>query len=388
MRLNKTSYQYLWKESRLDTGLRSGVSLHSHTSYSEESMAITASFLRRFPILDRTLGRAIDFRNAFWTPPLSAQASQRLEEQQIHDQLQLSALVSLTDHDDIQAGMMLRALGHGSAPVSTEWTVPYRSTFFHLGIHNIPFTQAPDLMNEMKQYTARPEASRLKELLGSIATLPEVLVVLNHPLWDEEEIGQAQHEGTLAALLSDCKPFIHALEVNGLRTRTENARVFQLGEENGLPVVAGGDRHGCEPNSILNVSSATTWSEFIYEIKRLGQSQVVFMPQYRRPLALRTAELVCDILREHPGSPADRRTWKDRVFERPGGTETPVPISALQLSRSANLSFATLDAVVRTTQSRAIQALLQVGKSSSSVRTSRRKGVALPALERDSTTIV
>jgi len=60
-------------------------------------------------------------------------------------------------------------------------------------------------------------------------------------------------------------PFLHALEVNGMRSRRENREVVVLAEEVNLPVVAGGDRHGFEPNAVLNLSCAGSFEEFIWE---------------------------------------------------------------------------------------------------------------------------
>ena len=51
----------------------------------------------------------------------------------------MPGLVSITDHDDIQAPMLLRSVPSSRhIPVSVEWTVPFGTTAFHLGIHNLP----------------------------------------------------------------------------------------------------------------------------------------------------------------------------------------------------------------------------------------------------------
>jgi len=49
--------------------------------------------------------------------------------------LGLRPLVSLTDHDNIDAGLALE-----DEPISVEWTVPYERSIVHLGIHNLPPT--------------------------------------------------------------------------------------------------------------------------------------------------------------------------------------------------------------------------------------------------------
>jgi hypothetical protein len=77
-------------------------------------------------------------------------------------------------------------------------------------------------------------------------------------------------------------------------------------------VISGGDRHGCEPNANLNLTNASTWEEFIAEV-RAGHSHVLFMPQYRESLVLRYIENVWHVVRDHPNLP-DRLHWSDRVF--------------------------------------------------------------------------
>src|SRR5690606_22671198 len=113
-----------------------------------------------------------------------------------------------------------------------------------------------------------------------------VLIVLNHPLWDEGGISQAAHEESLRRLLTQMHGLIDALELNGLRTWKENLRVMALAEQVGLPLVSGGDRHGHEPNALLNVTRAGTFAEFAEEVRE-GESHVVVMPQYREGRKLR-----------------------------------------------------------------------------------------------------
>ena len=102
-------------------------------------------------------GFDLDFGRAFWTPPFSPRQAYRLEEKQIQRRFGLPAVVSLTDHDDVRAGSLLRILDRfGQVPVSTEWTVPFGPTFFHLGLHNLPAEQASGIMWELARFTANP----------------------------------------------------------------------------------------------------------------------------------------------------------------------------------------------------------------------------------------
>ena len=127
---------------------------------------------------------AVDFSRAFWTPPLTPASAFAVERKQIVD-LDLRPLVSLTDHDNIQAGIALR-VEQSEVPISLEWTVPYRRSIFHLGIHNLPPASAQSWMSAMAHYTAAPQESLLHEILSGLASIPDLLIVLNHPFWLEE----------------------------------------------------------------------------------------------------------------------------------------------------------------------------------------------------------
>src|SRR5690242_12258742 len=100
----KTTYQFFWKDRSVRADFRAGVSLHSHTMYSEESLDILPRYTCKVPLLRDLLDARIDYNHAFWTPPLSPRQAHRLEEKQIQRHFQLPGLVSLTDHDSIQAG--------------------------------------------------------------------------------------------------------------------------------------------------------------------------------------------------------------------------------------------------------------------------------------------
>jgi hypothetical protein len=336
-----THSQFFWRDRSIRSRFRAGVSLHSHTMYSEESLYGASVFIAAVPYLRRAIQRqeaeyrrahniSVDLQHGFWTPPLTPRQAYRLEQKQIEQRFQLPGLVSLTDHDDIRAGAQLTVLQRfSSAPVSTEWTIPFGETFFHLGVHNLPHDEAGALMRQLSAYTVRAQKSELAGLLELLNSHPDVLVVLNHPLWDEKGIGRQKHEAILSGLLSRYWRFIHALEINGLRTMRENQRVLCLGQDLDMPVVAGGDRHGVEPNAILNLSRAETLGGFVHEVRYQRWSHVVFMPQYRRPQILRIVDTVMDVLRDYPENFEGRRTWPDRVFYRHPETGTPVPFASV-----------------------------------------------------------
>ena len=337
--MSQTTIQLLWEERNIRPEFRAGVSLHSHTMYSEESLDMIPRYTGKVPFLGKAVRKEskryqdkncerLDFSRAFWTPPLSPRQAYRLEQKQLQNTFQRPGLVSLTDHDDIRAGAQLQVLNDfRNAPVSTEWTIPFGPTFFHLGVHNLPSASATAIMGELREFTAAPSPERLDQLLASLNELPDVLLVLNHPLWDEKGIGIAEHAQVLGRLLERHGARLHALELNGLRTWKENQQVIWLGRQTGLPLISGGDRHGLEPNSIVNLTQGGTLADFIHEIRYHRRSHVVFMPQYREPTKLRILQTMVDIVRDYQDNLEGRRSWSDRVYYRPTGSSTALPLS-------------------------------------------------------------
>jgi len=312
-----------WR-NRADTAcFRTGVSLHSHTLHSEESLAFIPRYTAGVPIAGRAIGRQaeryktltgreLDFSRAFWRPPLGPREAYELEARQI-ETLGFAPLVSLSDHDDIQAGSQL-AVVEPHQPISVEWTIPFGPTFFHVGVHNLPHEQAHAVMIELKLFTSQPARSRLTEILAWLNEFDETLIVLNHPMWDEARIGVVEHAQLLGRLLERYGEHFHALELNGLRPWKENQRVTWLAENSGYVLISGGDRHGLEPNANVNLTNAQSFAEFVAEIRRDRASDVLFLPQYREPLRLRMIETMWDVVRDYSEFPAGRRRWNDRVF--------------------------------------------------------------------------
>jgi hypothetical protein len=336
--MTTTKIQFLWQNRSVPSNCRTGVSLHSHTMYSEEKLEVIPRYADRIPFLREAVRREenryrrrkqepLDFSRAFWSPPLPPREAYRVEQQQIEQKLGLVPLVSITDHDDVRAAQHLRVMEeYAHVPVSTEWTIPFGPTFFHIGAHNLPAPLAPAISAELASYTANPEKRRLYELLDCLHGIDSVLLVLNHPLWDEGEIGVSDHAHVLGRLLERHGHHLHALEVNGLRSWKENRQVIRLGRESGHPIVAGGDRHGLEPNAILNLTSARTIEDFVAEV-RMGCSHVVFMPHYHEPLRWRVLQTMLDIVRDYPDNPKGLRSWSDRVFYRLTPGAEPIPLS-------------------------------------------------------------
>lgn len=327
----------IWKQPRLAGKYRTAVSLHSHTNQSKESLLFIPAFAEKWPLLRWALKeqvrksvRPVDFSQAYWTPPLPPKLAFELESNQIEIDLELMSLVSLTDHDSIGAPSALRQLpAPVQIPFAVEWSVPFEGAVFHLGIHNLPESQAHLIMDDLAAYTRAPSAPRLLELLAALHELPEVLIVFNHPLWDQYCLGQPVFLGKLELFLQRHVQFFHALELNAMRAWTENKKVVELAAVWQRPLISGGDRHGCEPSAALNLTQATNFPEFINEIRHEQLSHILFMPQYAEPLGIRFIQTVIDTIRDYPDHPAGSRRWDERVFHMDFQTGYHRPLSAL-----------------------------------------------------------
>jgi hypothetical protein len=317
--LKKDIVTLLWQDPDSIRGFGSGVCLHGHTMYSEECLSFLPRYLKHVPGISQVVcgyqrRDSVDFARAHWTPPLTPASALRLEQDQIAG-LGLRPMVSLTDHDSIEAPTALQVTGNREeVPVSVEWTVPCQRAILHLGIHNLPTSKARSWMYVLSEYTAAPGESELRAILSELSLIPEVLIVLNHPFWLEEGVEEADRRSAVERLLHGSLECFHALELNGTRTWHENAATIELAHRYSLPVIAGGDRHACEPAACLNLTNAKSFSEFVSEI-RAGHSRVLFLPHYREPMALRILETAWEILRPYPEY-RGRERWTDRVFYR------------------------------------------------------------------------
>jgi len=331
---------FLWKSPEAARNFRTGVCLHGHTMHSQECLDFLPRYLHYIPVVSQMVrqyqrpGRngqpAVDFSRAYWTPPLTPASALHLERKQI-ESLGLRPLVSLTDHDNIEAGLALQvASPRRKTPVSVEWTVPYENSILHFGIHNLPASCDRAWMKAMAAYTAAPVEARLPEMLRALSALPETLVVLNHPFWLEEGVEKTAHPRALERLFRECIEWIHAFELNGTRGWKENAATIALAEAQARPVISGGDRHASEPSACINLTNAATFAEFAAEIRE-GYSRPVFLPHYREPMALRILQASWDILRNYPEYP-DRTRWTDRVYYR-GEDGTARPLSMVWQNR-------------------------------------------------------
>ncbi len=311
--------EFLWQNADSVREFHTAVCLHGHTLHSEECLSFLPRYLEHIPGFSQYVGGyqkrgSLDFARAYWTPPLTPASALHLEQRQITG-LGLRPMVSLTDHDSIEAPVALQLTESGEEiPVSVEWTVPYLRAILHIGIHNLPPADARRWMSTLAAYTATPNEAELPKILGELSRLPEVLIVLNHPFWLEEGVEERDRQVAVECLLRECAFCFHAFELNGTRKWEENAATIELARNYGKPVISGGDRHACEPAACLNLTNASSFAEFVAEI-RAGYSRVIFMHHYREPMALRILETAWEILRPYPEY-RGRERWTDRVFYR------------------------------------------------------------------------
>ena len=306
------------------------VSLHSHTHHSREIMADLPRYIARIPLVGVAFerekgryrereGRELDFSRGWWHPPVSPRGVFESEAQQIEQRLQLQALVSVTDHDDIRAGIELQELyANRRAPVSFEWTVPCGGGFLHIGVNNLPLREAGDWFSRLIAFTKGTSRESLTTVLADLNKVPDLLLVLCHPLWDLARVGADEHARQLRRFLTAHRRQIHAIEINGYRTWNENTGAQAVAVSAHLPVISGGDRHGRSPNALLNVTKARSFAEFACEIRR-GVSEVVVMPEYRQNLTTRKLVSASDVLKTAASDRNGREHWTDRVtWERDG----------------------------------------------------------------------
>jgi len=326
MNLKQTRLHILDKPKDLGAIAKNGVSMHCHTQHSKELLDFIPYYAEKLPIVSyfwekecrryvEREGKLPNFKTGYWQPPLTGQEVFESEKGQMNRH-GLDAIVSITDHDCIQANLEVNAqTANDLAPISMEWTVPFEYAFLHVGVHNLPPERAVEMTDKLLQYTAAgADNEKLHEIFSMLNELPEILVVLNHPVWDIEMIGDELHLALLKNFIAEHGRWIHAFEVNGFRSWSENKTVIEIAETHGFPLVTGGDRHCCHTNTVLNLTNSKTFAGFAEEIRVDKYSEIVLMPEYRESLHARQVAAIAEILQNYPEFPENRRRWLDRVY--------------------------------------------------------------------------
>src|SRR5262249_40102629 len=112
------------RHSRLSRtpGMRTAVSLHSHSECSRETLEFIPRFAKSIPVVSRFYeralveyqsenGRPLDFGEWYYRPPVTPAGVIESERAQLEQRLDLPGLVSLTDHDTVEGPLGLRANG-------------------------------------------------------------------------------------------------------------------------------------------------------------------------------------------------------------------------------------------------------------------------------------
>jgi predicted metal-dependent phosphoesterase TrpH len=281
---------YTYREcSRPDREFGYAVSLHNHSCHSVEKLAalnqvVKLAFMRPLSgVLQRSFGLdgvdALNYAEITYNPPYTPEDVYQMEAAAAADWGFDGAHLAITDHDEFAGNIALlrsRPDLNGRIAIGEEVSVWYQRHLFHLGLSGLPEIGIDETHNQI-QLAAR--GGRHDELFETIAA-SGCLVVLNHPLvaW-----GPGPEAIPVTDLLTRYGWAIHALEVNGMRRREENDRVLELAHQWHKPLVGGGDSHLLVASSIVSLSNASTFKDFVAEVKD-GRSVPFVTPDYFAPL--------------------------------------------------------------------------------------------------------
>lgn len=265
------------------------VSLHNHSCHSVERLAALNHVVKRVfmrplsGIVQSSFGLGgvsdLNYAEVTFNPPYTPEEVYQMEAAVAADWGFRGVHLAITDHDEFAGNVALRRARpdlNGSVAISEELSLWFEGHLFHLGVCHLPENEV-EATHAQIQSAAR--GRRYDELFETLAA-SGCLVILNHPL-----VAWTPGAQTIPAtdLLSRYGWAIHALEVNGMRTREENDRVLELARQWKKPVVGGGDSHLLVASSILSMSRAATFKDFIAEVKD-GHAVPFVTPEYFAPL--------------------------------------------------------------------------------------------------------
>jgi predicted metal-dependent phosphoesterase TrpH len=265
------------------------VSLHNHSCYSVEKLAalnqvVKLVFMRPLSgVLQSSFGlggvSGLNYAEITYNPPYSPEDVYQMESTAAARWGFDGVHLTITDHDEFAGSLSLlrdRPDIDGRLAIGEELSLWYQGHLFHLGVSGLPESGIDETHSRM-QSAAR--GGRYDELFETLAA-SGCLVVLNHPLvaW-----GPGPESIPINDLLTRYGWAIHAFEVNGMRRREENDRVLELARQWKKPVVGGGDSHLLVAGSIVTLSQAATFKDFIAEVKS-GHAVPFVTPDYFAPL--------------------------------------------------------------------------------------------------------
>ena len=323
------------------------VSLHNHSCHSVEKLAalnqvVKLAFMRPFSgVLQKSFGLGgvsdLNYAEITFNPPYSPEDVYQMEAAAAANWGFDGVHLAITDHDEFAGSLALlrgRPDLDGRITLSEELSLWFQGHLFHLGVSHMPESEVEETHARI-QSAAR--AGRYDELFETLAA-SGCLVVLNHPLiaW------RAGAETVpVAKLLARYGWAIHALEINGMRSREENDRVLELARHWRKPVVGGGDSHLLVASSVLSLSQAASFKDFVAEVK--GGHAVPFVsPDYFAPLKwklfLRVLFFISRYrqIASYKGQPIAAMLERRKVLLDPVGSASRVflaLVSALGLSR-------------------------------------------------------
>jgi len=272
-----------------DRDLVSLVCLHTHSSFSLENLASLnwvsrLSYMRPFKrLLQHAFGLGgipdLDYGQLCYHPPYRPGDIWHMETANAARLGAARLLLAITDHDEVAGGLELRQQQPDHAEqlgLGEELSVWHDGVLFHLGLSGLPTDKLAELHATLHSLARGGRLDEVFELLVSVGCL----VVLNHPLigWG----GNGPDAGPAVALLGRYGWAIDALEFNAMRSQAENLGVIALSQRTGKPLVGGGDSHLLLASAALCASRASTYAEFIAEVKS-GWTRPVVLRGYFAP---------------------------------------------------------------------------------------------------------
>lgn len=281
---------YTYREcSHPDGEFGYAVSLHNHSIHSVEKLAalnqvVKLGFMQPLKgTLQRSFGLAgvsnLNYAEITFNPPYTPEDVYQME-------ASAAALwgfdgvhLTITDHDEFAGGLALQRSRpdlNGRIAIGEEVSMWYQGHLFHLGVSGLPGKEIDDTHRRIQSAARGQRHDELFETLSASGCL----VVLNHPLiaWAPGPEGIP-----IKDLLTRYGWAIHALEINGMRQREENDRVLELARQWRKPVVGGGDSHLLVASSVISLSRAASFKDFIAEVKD-GHAVPFVTPEYFAPL--------------------------------------------------------------------------------------------------------